>query len=335
MAVRRSIVFATDALDATLDLAVRAEASGFDRIWTTEYVGRDACARALAVAMRTSSIEVGTGVAYAFTRLPLAMAALVSDIQKIAGGRLSLGISPGTRGVRRWYDAEFDPPAPRLVQYVEQLRTIWEADASYAGAPLFAPAFNPIMTRHAARVCDGLLLHPLAAGEVHLTERVLPAMRTGAQHREHPPDLVAWRVTSIDADEETARRNARGQLAFYFSTPSYAPVVADTPWEDVPATIRERFAASDGTPQWQEIGAGIPEDMVDEFTLTATPGQARERLQQLERRLEEQGITEIGFQTVGAGLHDDEVATNCRHIIDALGPGTTHQTDHTEDQPHG
>ncbi|MEN8673378.1 LLM class flavin-dependent oxidoreductase [Nocardioides sp.] len=328
-------MFATDALDATLDLAVHAEAAGFDRVWTTEYVGRDACVRALAVAMRTSNIEVGTGVAYAFTRAPLAMAALASDIQKIARGRFSLGISPGTRGVRRWYDAEFDPPAPRLVQYVEQLRTIWEADSSYAGAPLFAPAFNPIMTRHAARVCDGLLLHPLAAGEVHFFERVLPAMRTGAQQRERPPELVAWRVTSIHADEETARRNARGQLAFYFSTPSYEPVVADTPWEDVPATIRERFAASDGTPQWKRIGEEIPDDMLDEFTLTATPEQAHGRLQHLQRRLEAQGITEIGFQTVGAGLDDDEVATNCRHIIDALGPGTTQQTTHTEDQHHG
>lgn len=322
MTIRRSVVFATDALEPILELAQHAERQGFDRVWTTEYVGRDAVARALAIAMVTSRIEVGTGVAYAFARLPLAMAALASDVQRLSKGRFGLGISPGTRGVRRWFGAEFDPPAPRLVEYVAELRRVWADDPPYDVAPpaVFAPAFNPIMTRHAAGICDGLLLHPLAAGQTHLTERVLPAVHRGGEARPDQPDLVAWQVTSIHADEQVARDRARAQLAFYFSTPSYSTVVAGTPWEEVPGMVREAFGSSPGDVSWQRIGALLPEDMVDEFALVGVPSSMRDRLDQLETRLASQGITEIGFQTVGAGLSDAEVADNCRLIIDELGP---------------
>jgi alkanesulfonate monooxygenase SsuD/methylene tetrahydromethanopterin reductase-like flavin-dependent oxidoreductase (luciferase family) len=320
MPLRRAIVFATDALEPVLDLAERAERHGFDRVWTTEYVGRDAVARALAVAMRTSRIEVGTGVAYAFARLPLAMAALASDVQKLSHGRFGLGLTPGTRGVRRWYGADFEPPATKLVEYVAELRRVWAEDASYVAAPVFAPAFNPVMTRHAAGTCDGLLLHPLAAGQTHLTERVLPAVARGAAEREGGPALVAWQVTSIHADEEIARERARAQLAFYFSTPSYAPVVAGTRWEDVPEVVQKAFGAQPGPPDWRGVGRVLPDDLVDEFALVGTPSSIQARADALEHRLAEQGINEIGFQTVGAGLDDGDVAANCELMIDLLGP---------------
>ncbi|MCW2795695.1 LLM class flavin-dependent oxidoreductase [Nocardioides sp.] len=326
--LRRSVVFATEALEPVLELAYQAEVSGFDRVWTTEYVGRDAIARALAIAMRTSTIEVGTGVAYAFTRLPLAMAALASDVQRLSRGRFGLGITPGTKGVRRWFGAEFDPPAPKLVEYIAELRRIWATDPSYGVAPpqVYAPAFNPIMTRHAATVCDGLLLHPLAAGQTHLTERVLPAVARGSVDRTDPATLVAWQVTSIHDDEDVARERARAQLAFYFSTPSYSPVVEGTPWEAEPARIQEAFRASDGDVSWRRIGALLPDDMVDEFALAGTPSSVRERLELLEKRLLSQGVSEIGFQTVGADLSDDEAAENCGLIIETLGHRTNKET---------
>jgi alkanesulfonate monooxygenase SsuD/methylene tetrahydromethanopterin reductase-like flavin-dependent oxidoreductase (luciferase family) len=322
--IRRSLVVATDALEPVVDLALRAEAAGLDRVWTTEYVGRDAIARALAIALRTSSLEIGTGVAYAFARLPLAMAALASDVQRLSAGRFALGVSPGTKGVRRWYGGEFDPPATQLVGYVETLREIWQGDPTYHATPVYAPGFSPVMTRHAARVCDGLLLHPLAVGQTHLVERVLPAVARGAAERDDAPTLVAWQVTSIHADEDVARRRARGQLAFYFSTPSYEPVVAGTPWENVPSRVRERFSAADGRPDWQAIGAALPDDLVDEFALVGTPESVAARLAPLEQRLLEQGITEVAFQTVGAGLTDDEVVDNSRSIIDTVARSSSH-----------
>ncbi|MGH9281602.1 MAG: LLM class flavin-dependent oxidoreductase, partial [Acidimicrobiales bacterium] len=132
--LRRSLVFATDALEPLVELARAAEEAGFARVWTTEYPGRDAVARALAIALGTQRIGVGTGIAYAFTRAPLAMAGLAADVQRLAGGRFALGLGAGTRGVRRWYGAGFDPPAPRLAAYVEQLEAAWSRWPDLAGA---------------------------------------------------------------------------------------------------------------------------------------------------------------------------------------------------------
>ena len=177
-----------------------------------------------------------------------------------------------------------------------------------------------------AGVCDGLLLHPLAAGQTHFRERLLPAVERGAASRAEMPELVAWRVTSLDPDEEVARNRAKAQLAFYFSTPSYRTVVEGTPWEDVPAKIREQFDVSPRDPDWERIGSVLPDDLIDEFALAGTPTSVRERLGKLETELAQSGITELVFQTVGAGLDDAQVIENCRLIITELGPQIDHQT---------
>jgi alkanesulfonate monooxygenase SsuD/methylene tetrahydromethanopterin reductase-like flavin-dependent oxidoreductase (luciferase family) len=319
---RRSLVFATEALEALPELARRAERAGLHRVWTTEYLHRDAVARALAVALGTERIGVGTGIAYAFTRLPLAMAALAADVQRLAGGRFALGISSGTRGVRRWYGTEFEPPARRIAAYADALREAWSRDAGLdRPPPILAASLNPVMTRWAAQSCDGVLLHALAIGRLHLHERVLPAFARGRENREGggPLELAAWCITSIDEDEERARSLARRQLAFYFSTPSYASVAAGTVWEGVPGAVRAAFEQGGRTARWSELAALVSDAVVDELTISGTPASARERADALGAELAGLGVTELVFQTVGAEVPDEEVVANCEQIIDVLG----------------
>lgn len=320
--LRRSLVFATDELEPLPALARRAEQSGLDRVWTTEYVGRDAVARALAVALATERIEVATGITYAFTRVPLAMAALAADVQRLSGGRFALGISSGTRGVRRWYGAEFEPPAPAIAEYATALRQAW-SEMPGLGAPpkVYGAVLNPAMTRHVARSCDGALLHALALSRTHLRERVVPALETGLERREDGGELeiAAWCITSIDADEERARENARRQLAFYLSTPSYRTVAEGTSWEGVATAVREAFDASDRKAAWGELSHLIPDPVVDELTISGSPATARARARELEAELGELGVTELVFQTAGADVSAGELISNCEQIADLLG----------------
>ncbi|GAA1010556.1 hypothetical protein Aple_029260 [Acrocarpospora pleiomorpha] len=318
--LRRGLVFATAELDPLGDLARQAEAAGFHRVWTTEYPHRDAVVRALAVAQRTESIEIGTGIAYAFARLPLAMAAMAADVQRLSGGRFSLGLSPGTRGVRRWFGADFEPPAPALVAYAAALRAAWSQNEDLADRPppILGAALNPIMGRHVAANLDGVLLHPLAIARRHLVERLLPAVAKGSNAR-RPPSVIAWCVTSIGPDEEVARARARAQLAFYFSTPSYRTVAAGTGWEHIPAQVQDGFKAIG--PSWARLGELIPDSVVDELTVSGTPATAARRVRRLERELGDLGVTEIAFQTVGAELGGSAFAASCEQIIHSLAPG--------------
>jgi alkanesulfonate monooxygenase SsuD/methylene tetrahydromethanopterin reductase-like flavin-dependent oxidoreductase (luciferase family) len=320
--LRRSVVFATDELEPLAALARRAEAAGLDRVWTTEYVGRDAVARALFIALATERIGVATGIAYAFSRVPLAMASLAADVQRLSAGRFGLGISSGTRGVRRWYGAEFDPPAPRIAAYAEALREAWQRnDDLVTPPPIYAAALNPAMTRAVARSCDGALLHALALSRVHLNERVLPALRDGYARRDEdrPFEIAAWCITAIDDDEEKAREMARRQLAFYLSTPSYKTVTAGTDWESVADAVRDGFEASGRKASWGELSGLIPDAVVDELTIAGTPAGARDKAVALEAELREAGVTEMVFQTAGADVSSAELISNCEQIADVLG----------------
>ncbi|MCW3068561.1 MAG: class flavin-dependent oxidoreductase [Solirubrobacterales bacterium] len=323
--LRRSLVFATDELEPLVHLALRAEEAGLDRVWTTEYVHRDAVARALAIALATKRIGVATGIAYAFTRLPLAMAGLAADVQRMSGGRFALGISSGTRGVRRWYGAEFDPPAPSIGAYADALRAAWaENTALEIQAPkIYAAALNPIMTRTVARTCDGALLHALALSRTHLHERLLPALRQGLDERSQgaPFEMAAWCITSIDEDEERARELARRQLAFYLSTPSYSTVTAGTPWDSVADDVRSAFDESGRKASWGELSSLIPDAVVDELTISGSPAVARERALALEQELRALGVTELVFQLAGADVSTTELIASCERIADELAPG--------------
>jgi alkanesulfonate monooxygenase SsuD/methylene tetrahydromethanopterin reductase-like flavin-dependent oxidoreductase (luciferase family) len=321
--VRRSLVFATAALDPLPGLARDADNAGFDRVWTTEFVGRDGVARALAAALATERIGVGTGIAYAFTRVPLAMAALAADVQRLSAGRFTLGIGTGTRGVRSWYGAEFERPAPRLAAYADELRQAFgRFDGLERGGPppIHGAGLNPIMVRAVARSCDGLLLHPLALVRRHLHERVLPAARRGADERGAGGEIAAWCITSIAADGSLAREHARRQAAFYLSTPSYGSVVEGTPWAAVADRVREAFDASDRKATWAELAPLVPDSLIDEIALAGTPEAVAARASELAAELCGLGIGEVVFQTVGAGIEDEEVVRNCAEIIRVLGP---------------
>jgi alkanesulfonate monooxygenase SsuD/methylene tetrahydromethanopterin reductase-like flavin-dependent oxidoreductase (luciferase family) len=250
------------------------------------------------------------------------MAGFAADVQRVAGGRFALGISSGTRGVRRWFGAEFEPPARRIAAYAEELRAAWAKMPDLAVPPkVYAAALNPAMTRTVARCCDGALLHALSLGRVHLRERVLPALREGLSQREpgSPLEIAAWCITAIDADEERARELARRQLAFYLSTPSYGTVAEGTSWEGVAAAVRDAFDASDRKASWGELSHLIPDEVVDELTICGSPDRAVARAEALEAELGEAGVTELVFQTAGADVSGAELVSNCEQIADVLG----------------
>ncbi len=346
--MRRSIVFGTDAFTELIPVAQAAERAGFHRLWTTEYTGRDAVLRALMLAGATRTIGVGTGIAYAFSRAPLAMAATAADAFAASGGRFTLGLGAGTRGMRtRWYAAEFDHPAPRLADYVRLMRATWAAGADgldytgdfytlripafrpghpaqeLTGLPVYGAGLNRIMLRHAAGSCDGVALHPLAASEHYLNEVAAPAIRLGRQQGERPDgSLAVWLITSIDDDAEVARRRARISLAFYFSTPSYRTITEGTPWQRAGEAIRAGFL--DEGAQWESLSRLVPDEMVDAFALAGTPEDVRGRIGGYERRFAEAGADELVFQTVGETLTREQVVANCARIVDVLAARPAH-----------
>ena len=343
--MRRSIVFATSLFAPLADLARAAEDAGFDRVWTTEFPDRDALIRATVIGLATTRIGVATGIGYSFTRHPLALAAAALDVHEALGGRFSLGLGTATAAMRtRWYGLDEDRPIARLGDAVALMRESWQSTGRFnytgshftgrveglnqAGRSAALPALavygsglNAAMLRGAARYCDGLALHPLAAGPLYGERTIAPiisgARADGAGGDGRDFNAAMWVITQIDENAAAAQARARKALAFFFSTPGYETAAAGESWQGAPERIRRVFAETRG--DWAVVGAEVPDEMVDALTLCGTPAEVRAKLPALEARLREVGIDEIVFQT-GVDLGEDEFVDNCRNIIECCKP---------------
>ena len=146
---------------ATVALAQAAEAAGFDSLWTVEHVvvpkgyqstypydpsgkmpgGRedfdipDPLIWLAYVAAKTKSIRLATGVMILPQRNPGVLAKEVATLDRLSGGRVTLGIGVG------WLEEEFDAlgvpfarRGKRTDEYIEALRALWTQEcASYNG----------------------------------------------------------------------------------------------------------------------------------------------------------------------------------------------------------
>jgi len=96
---------------ALIDYGVRMEQLGYESVWVWDHILLgvdpyfpilDALSVLTAVAARTETIRLGTGILVLPARNPVSLAKQLSSIDLISNGRLTLGMAGG------WYKREFD-----------------------------------------------------------------------------------------------------------------------------------------------------------------------------------------------------------------------------------
>ncbi len=87
---------------AKWDLARYAEELGYDRVWVpdSQMIWSDCYATLALAAANTRRIKLGTGVAIAGTRIAPVTAHSIASINRIAPGRVFLGIGTGHTAMR-------------------------------------------------------------------------------------------------------------------------------------------------------------------------------------------------------------------------------------------
>jgi probable F420-dependent oxidoreductase len=131
---------APDPFRETFDLAVLAEECGFDTVTIGHHhfmPGNmsDPLTFLAAVAARTSTIRVGTGIFQQPVHNPLRVAEQVATIDQLSGGRVSLGVGLG------WWPLEYEVQGSdftqrgaRMEEALRILKLAWtEEDSSYEG----------------------------------------------------------------------------------------------------------------------------------------------------------------------------------------------------------
>lgn len=277
--------------------AHRAERAGFSGMVFTETSAAPWMGLA-AAALAAPSLELATGVAVAFPRSPMVSAALAWELAENTGGRFRLGLGSQVRAhVERRYGVDFDPPGPRMKDYVLAVKACLRAfrgeeplahDGPYhqlsllpaQWAPRHHPhgevkvdisAVGPYMTRAAGEVADGIHVHPLHS-VTYLDEVLAPAVAEGARRVDRDPadvDLLIPVFTIVGDNEEEReplRRAARQQIAFYGSTRNYAFQFDMLGFDGTSARLNERLKAGDVA----GMADLISDDMLEHFAVTAS-----------------------------------------------------------------
>src|SRR6266849_3542475 len=108
-------------------VAGAAEELGFAALWANETKRNPFIQLALA-ARATSRTLLGTGVAIAFPRSPTVMAHLAWDLAALSGGRFILGLGTQVNAhMERRFGVPWDPPTPKLREYVDAMRAVWRS----------------------------------------------------------------------------------------------------------------------------------------------------------------------------------------------------------------
>ena len=121
-----------------LALAERAEALGFDSVWVGDSVlarpRHDSLTLLAAVAARTRKVELGTAVLLPALRNPVLLAHQVATLDRIAEGRviLGVGIASDWPNIRAEFEATgvpFEKRIGRLIEGLALCRALWTVEA--------------------------------------------------------------------------------------------------------------------------------------------------------------------------------------------------------------
>src|ERR1700694_3165830 len=117
-----------------LGRAARAERLGFDSVWVGDSLlarpRHDPLTLLAAVAARTRRVEIGTAVLLPALRNPVVLAQQVATLDRLAEGRLILGVGIATdvANIRTEFEAAgvpFDKRVGRMVEGLALCRALW------------------------------------------------------------------------------------------------------------------------------------------------------------------------------------------------------------------
>ncbi len=301
-----TLPFAGIALRDHLDLFRRAEAAGYDDLWTGETAGPDGFTPLAMAAAVTERIRLGTGIVNPYTRGPALLAQQAAALQDASGGRFVLGIGSSSNViVERWNQVPFVKPLSKVREAVENLRPVLAGERGAGGfrletapaepIPIIVAALRGRMLALAAEIAEGAFTNFLPLSGL---EQVRDAF--GAPEKE-----LACRFFCVPMPEEQGMALAKHLFAAYGTVGVYAEFFRWLGWGE---KLDPMVAAWESGDRKKAVEL-CPEELVREIFLFGGPEEMKERL----RRFADGGITTLILTPLAA---PDQVPA----LVDALAP---------------
>ena len=321
MKLGMSIGYSGAELALPMERIKRAEALGYDSVWTAEAYGSDAVTPLAYIAGQTSRIKLGTAIMQLAARTPANAAMSAATVDALAGGGrfiAGLGVS-GPQIVEGWYGQPWGRPYYRLKDYVEIMRKVFrreepvthegrEISLPYEGEgaagvgkplksilhmnpdiPIYIGAGNPATVRLTAEICDGWLplgLTPSAAHEYMpwLEEGFERARAKGVDKGLHNFEVVSSAHVDVDEDVQAALDRLKPEVALYVGGMGHRN-------KNFHKEMMVRRGFSDAADRIQELflagrkdeaTAAVPDEWVDEKSLVGPPARIKQRYKRWE-----------------------------------------------------
>ena len=287
----------THDLRSLADYARKAEAIGYDTLWSAE-TQHDPYLPLAVAASATTRIKLGTNIATVFSRSPMVTAMIAWDLQKASDGRFTLGLGTQVKAHNeRRFSVKYESPGPKMAEAVRAIRAIWDCwqngtkldfkgkfytfdvmtpffnpgPIAHPKIPIFVAAVNPYMCGVAGEFCDGMHVHPFNSPK-YLREIVQPAVNAGLARSGRARKDFTYATASFvvvgDTPEERSQQAqmVKQQIAFYGSTRTYQPVLDCHGWGDLTTKLHRKSIEGD----WKGMADLITDEMLDTYAVTAT-----------------------------------------------------------------
>lgn len=250
----------------------------------------------------TTNMRLATGIALAFVRSPFETAVAAMDLDRISGGRFTLGL--GT-SVQSWsegfFGMEYGKPLEHMREVVEIVRMViakshtgelTRYDGKYhqldfsefnpLGAPvrtdlpIWIAALRTPLIRLAAEIADGVIGHPIWSID-WATTKVQADLKAGlAKGGKQRADIEfnMWLFVAPNDDRKQAIEDARATVAFYGGVKQYEEYFAAHGFRKEAQALQEGVSRGD----YLSVKHLVTDEMAQTFVVCGTPDEVRTRI---------------------------------------------------------
>lgn len=306
-----------------------AEELGYDSAWMAELWGNNAFAELGALCESTSEIELGTAIANVFSRSPAVLAMGAASLQRLSGGRFTLGTGVSTpKVVEDLHGVEYDQPVRQAhetielatkylhgeerVDYENQLFDVADFPALGVDMDVFHAALGPANRRVVGRLANGWIPHNVPFSR--LSEAFEEVADAAAERNRDPEDITVapYVPAAIHEDKDVAMDAVRGHLAYYIgSGEGYKRAVA-TRFPDAAEAVADHWHAGNRG----EASQSVTDEMVADLGVAGTPETGSKRFEQL---LDDVPIIDHPIIAVPGQADDDVIQETVRVLSPADG----------------